>query len=155
MVKATFSGIKFQVRKLSGQKLASWGLWQVSQQTLIESLSVFLSLLSSYGMYAPQELSSEKFYPEADVNRCRGPQSNIRQNSLSHMEEWGMELSNLVKIITRRPTVSTNLGPWGHTETVTPTKNYSGLDLGTLSTCSRWAQGSSCEFPNKWTWGYL
>jgi hypothetical protein len=71
-----------------------------------------------------QALSPERLFPEADGNRCRDAQPNIKPSSGSFVEEWEIELSQLerVKDTTRRLTESTNLGPWRLTETEPPTK---------------------------------
>ena len=50
-----------------------------------------------------------------DGGRCRDPQPNIRQSPGSLVEEWGIEVSKSeLKDTTRRPTETTNIGPWGN-----------------------------------------
>jgi hypothetical protein len=69
------------------------------------------------------KLSPERLYPADYGNICKDPKPNIRQSLGSLVEEWGMGIGlgkEGVKDTTRRPTESTNLGPWGFTTTEPP-----------------------------------
>ena len=60
-----------------------------------------------------------------------------------------------VKDTKRRPTDSTNLGPWGLTEARPPTRERAGVNLDPLHFCKAWVAWSSCGTPDKWSRGYL
>ena len=67
-----------------------------------------------------------------------------------------IEQAGGVKDTTRSAIVSTNLSPWGLTETKPPQwKSTHRLDLGSLHICSRCAVWSSCGSPYNWNWGCL
>ena len=61
-----------------------------------------------------RKLSSERFHPTADSDRCRHPQPNSRWSLRTLMEEWEEGLLALkgIETSTGRPTESTNLDPW-------------------------------------------
>jgi hypothetical protein len=60
-------------------------------------------------------MSSERLHQVTDGNRCRHPQPDIKWNLGNSVEE--REGGRGVKDTTRKPTASTNLGPYGLIET--------------------------------------
>ena len=56
-------------------------------------------------------ITPERLHLELDENRCRDPYPNIRQRSDSLVKDR-IKQARVVKDTTRRPTKSTNLGPW-------------------------------------------
>ena len=65
------------------------------------------------------------------------------------------EQSGEAKNTTRRPIESTNLGPWGLTETEPPTTEHTGTGPRTPLHCNRREAWSSCGSPNNWNRGCL
>jgi hypothetical protein len=78
-----------------------------------------------------RKLSSERFHPTADSDRCRHPQPNSRWSLRTLMEEWEEGLLALkgIETSTGRPTESTNLDPWDFQGLNHQPKNIPGLDL--------------------------
>jgi hypothetical protein len=52
-----------------------------------------------------------------------------------------------------RPTESTNLDPWGLSETEPPTKEHTLVGLRPQNICSRHAAQFPCGSPNNWSRG--
>jgi hypothetical protein len=69
-------------------------------------------------------LSSEMFHPAADSDICRDPQPNMEWSLETLMEKLGgrIEGPEWDTNSTGRPIESTNLDPWGLSETKPPTK---------------------------------
>lgn len=56
-------------------------------------------------------IKAERLHLELDDNRCRDPYPNIKQRSGSLVKDR-IKQARVVKDTTKRPTKSTNLGPW-------------------------------------------
>ena len=66
-----------------------------------------------------------RLHPAVEGGRCKDPQPHIRLSSGSLVEE--RDRSEPVRRDTsRRPTESTNLGPWGLTEPQPPSRELAG-----------------------------
>ena len=56
----------------------------------------------------PSIISLERLHLAEDGNRCRDPQSNIRQGLGSLVKEWGIKLRKLDKEVTPQETYRIN-----------------------------------------------
>jgi hypothetical protein len=71
-----------------------------------------------------------------DGNRCGDAQPNIKQSLGNPVEDGEGRIEGARRVITRKPTESTNLGPQGLIETEVPPESIQGTDLGPLHRCN-------------------
>jgi hypothetical protein len=138
------------------ERMANQWLVQLETQTMGKSQYVTLLMALCYACrQKPSITVSWEASSSIEWKQMQRPTANIWQSSEHRVEEWGLGWSWMGQGHHRRPTPSTNLGPWGLTETEPLTKELAWTGSRPLDISSRCAARSSCGFPNNRSRGCL
>lgn len=142
------------MRNFSGLEIYIWGKWNPLSCTPFFGPQLCLLLQRPSATRDTDkslaQLISERLHPAIDGNWCRDPQPNIKGRWVSFGRGGRkIEVARGVKDIISKPTESTNLGPYGFTETELSTREHDGTDIVPLHICNSCVFWSSCETPKE------